>query len=317
MSLCEVLSSIFPHDLAFSGERAAIESDSQLQDVIITFMTGVGEGFALGTGSPSREAIRALNVISTPPLAAGLCARATRPGSGFVSLITKALTRLLASPVKEDKHANDPSLQYRGLFSGVGAVNLVFTAGKYPQPANTPVFVAEQHPQLLEELLGALAPAVAAVMALLEWDCTEEYCREGATALGSLLAEFCRVDMRAALARRPLEVVGIMEALARLATQIRSSQAATPPSAGLPVVEDLRRQIVYLLLLPDLHTALMAAPKAAFLSRDGLSAAAALLQTTAKLGLLLAKEGPPAPARMCICSLRGASWPCCEHPCIC
>ena len=239
------------------------------------FMAADVEGFALRrTGRPSKEAVLALHMLSFPTLASGLREKATRPGGGFIRLLGLALTRLLARPAK------DAALQARGLFAGVGVMNLVFTADV--RRTGFPL-------QLMDELIGALMPAVAAVMVLVEWDSASEYCHQGAAALFNLLTP-CRQDgAAAALARHPLELVRITEALARLAARIRRTLAATPAGHAHSVSALLH--VGANLVLPDLHAILVAAPEAVLLSREGLDAIAGLLDSTSKIALQLAHEG--------------------------
>lgn len=285
VSVCESLGCIVRDGGPFLSEYTALKTDEELGVALVACLAGTVEGMAEGAGPPCPEAINALVFLSLPFLEAAVYKRATRPGGGYVRLLGQALGRLLATPVEgvEDAH------QAQTLSAALRCLDVVFRQ--------------EDHPGLFEELLPFLATAVAAGIRLREMDPNPRIYNDGASALCDLLAELADREppgaapyrppaVDAALARHPLEAVRLAEALGRMSAAIRGALAGAHP-LGLPL------ELANALLsraesaTPHLHRAMAAAPRAAYLSPEGLGAVAGLLASSAKVAQQLFSSWRP------------------------
>ena len=171
----------------------------------------------------------------------------------------------------------------------------------------------------MEELVLVLRPAVAAVMRLQELDPASGDYQLGATALWNFLSEIADrqpgpqgarrrpAGVDAALARHPLEVVRVSEALTRLAAQTCKAQSAAPPGQALALSMALLDNTFQ--AMTAIYRSLAAAPAASLLSVEGLAAVSGLVESAKKYAVQLGARRTP--ARRCT-PPRSISWARCS-----
>lgn len=282
--LCQILGRILPDDSVFAAERAAIVTDERRQAAIVAFLLRFVEGLA-GAARPAlrREgymAFFALKLLSMPCLASAVSQRATRPGGGLLRLLGGAVSRLLSASAGQAEPWQR-GMQGEGLSGAVVAIDSLFKDG--------------DQPQLMELLVLVLRPAAAAVMRLLELGSASRPYELGAGALWNFMSEIADRQpgadgsrrprpqgVDAALAAHPLEVVRIVEALARLAA-IHRVQLGAPPGSVVTMSAALLDNAR--LALAAMSGCLRAAPAACFTSSEGLVAVSGLVESIKKLAV--------------------------------